>query len=79
MTAETRELAYSNIIEWRHAGGILVIVLHKCNLTVNRAFLSRLPLGGEGATLVGSPPRVGSSVRGNSHTEEGKKYHLAYV
>jgi len=23
--------------------------------------------------------RVGSSVRGNSHTEEGKKYHLVYV
>jgi len=34
---------------------------------------------GEGATQVGSPPRVGSSVRGNSHTEEGKKYHLVYV
>jgi len=28
---------------------------------------------GEGATCVGSPPRVGSSVRGNSHTEDGGK------
>ena len=30
-------------------------------------------VGGEGSTRVGPPPRVGSSVRGNSHTEEGKE------
>ena len=35
--------------------------------------------GGEDATSGCSPPRVGSSVWGNSHTEEGKKYHLVYV
>ena len=34
---------------------------------------------GERNARVGSPPRVGSSVSGNSHTEEGKKYHLVYV
>ena len=36
-------------------------------------------ISGEGTTQVGSPPRVGSRGRDNSHTEEGKKYHLVYV
>jgi len=34
---------------------------------------------GRGQRSVGPPHWVGSSVRGNSHTEEGTKYHPGYL